>query len=157
MVTVEGCKVHTRDFHCLSFRPFLCTPHKWWQLRVAKFLPFIYWSCQCPFHIHLSQSSLSLSLSLSERFTSIMDWPLRLFFTAFLIAAAAIDGTQADATVAGTVFCDQCKDGQISIFDYPLYGRILHLIFFLWVCLEFNPNYVSNFTFWSLIFFLGSF
>ncbi|GFP89012.1 hypothetical protein PHJA_001044900 [Phtheirospermum japonicum] len=24
--------------------------------------------------------------------------------------------------VTGTVFCDQCKDGQVSLFDYPLYG-----------------------------------
>lgn len=24
--------------------------------------------------------------------------------------------------VTGTVFCDQCKDGQISLYDYPLYG-----------------------------------
>ncbi|KAK6916687.1 hypothetical protein RJ641_019548 [Dillenia turbinata] len=34
----------------------------------------------------------------------------------------AIDGTEAYAMVTGTVFCDQCKDGQISLFDYPLYG-----------------------------------
>ena len=72
-----------------------------------------------------------LSICLSKSFTSIMNWPLKLFFTAFLIAAAAIDGTQADATVSGTVFCDQCKDGQISMFDYPLYGKILRLIFLL--------------------------
>ncbi|KAG6779624.1 hypothetical protein POTOM_016017 [Populus tomentosa] len=34
----------------------------------------------------------------------------------------AIGGTQADATVTGTVFCDQCKDGRVSLFDYPIYG-----------------------------------
>ncbi|XP_052183882.1 uncharacterized protein LOC127795938 [Diospyros lotus] len=49
-------------------------------------------------------------------------WPLKLGFAACLIAAAAIHGAQADATVTGNVFCDQCKDGQISHFDYPLYG-----------------------------------
>ncbi|CBI37912.3 hypothetical protein VitviT2T_003086 [Vitis vinifera] len=51
-----------------------------------------------------------------------MDLPLNLLFTAFLILAAAIDGAHADAMVTGTVFCDQCKDGQRSLFDYPLYG-----------------------------------
>ncbi|KAJ4759830.1 Pollen Ole e 1 allergen and extensin family protein [Rhynchospora pubera] len=28
----------------------------------------------------------------------------------------------ADTMVTGMVFCDQCKDGQRSFFDYPLYG-----------------------------------
>ncbi|GAB4853205.1 hypothetical protein Ancab_017392 [Ancistrocladus abbreviatus] len=45
-----------------------------------------------------------------------------LLLIAFLIAAAAIDGVQCGAVVTGTVFCDQCKDGQISLFDYPLDG-----------------------------------
>nr|ABK95343.1 unknown [Populus trichocarpa] len=51
-----------------------------------------------------------------------MDWSHKLLFCVFLIFAAAIGGTQADATVTGTVFCDQCKDGQVSLFDYPIYG-----------------------------------
>ncbi|KAK4437670.1 putative amidase [Sesamum alatum] len=51
-----------------------------------------------------------------------MDWSKKLFFTAFLIVAAAIHGAHGDAMVTGTVFCDQCKDDQISLFDYPLYG-----------------------------------
>ncbi|KAL2254852.1 uncharacterized protein LOC105169758 [Sesamum indicum] len=51
-----------------------------------------------------------------------MDWSKKLFFTAFLIVAASIDGAHGDAMVTGTVFCDQCKDGQISLFDYPSYG-----------------------------------
>ncbi|CAL5377045.1 hypothetical protein CsSME_00009219 [Camellia sinensis var. sinensis] len=53
-----------------------------------------------------------------------MDWPLiNLLFTAFLLlASAAIHGAQAVSMLTGTVFCDQCKDGQISLFDYPLYG-----------------------------------
>ncbi|KAK9287143.1 hypothetical protein L1049_015554 [Liquidambar formosana] len=51
-----------------------------------------------------------------------MDSIQKLLFTAFLIVAAAIDGTRADAMVSGTVFCDQCKDGQLSLFDYPLNG-----------------------------------
>lgn len=54
-----------------------------------------------------------------------MDWSQKLFFTAFLIVAAGIDGAHGDAMVTGTVFCDQCKDGQVSLFDYPLYGTFL--------------------------------
>ncbi|KAL5791153.1 hypothetical protein ACOSQ2_006041 [Xanthoceras sorbifolium] len=50
-------------------------------------------------------------------------WSLRLSFSVFIIlAAAAIDGARADAMVTGTVFCDQCKDGQTSLFDYPISG-----------------------------------
>ncbi|KAI9180684.1 hypothetical protein LWI28_007213 [Acer negundo] len=51
-----------------------------------------------------------------------MDWSLRLSFRVFLILAAAIDGARANAMVTGTVICDQCKDGQISLFDYPISG-----------------------------------
>ncbi|CAA2940369.1 protodermal factor 1 [Olea europaea var. sylvestris] len=51
-----------------------------------------------------------------------MDWSQKLSFTAFLIVTAAIHGAYGDAMVTGTVFCDQCKDGQISLYDYPLYG-----------------------------------
>ncbi|KAH6788012.1 Pollen Ole e 1 allergen and extensin family protein [Perilla frutescens var. hirtella] len=51
-----------------------------------------------------------------------MDSSQKLFFTAFLVVAAAINGARGDAMVTGTVFCDQCKDGQISLYDYPLYG-----------------------------------
>jgi hypothetical protein len=51
-----------------------------------------------------------------------MDWLEKLFFAGFIILAAAIDGAQADALVSGTVFCDQCKDGERSLFDYPVYG-----------------------------------
>lgn len=54
----------------------------------------------------------------------IMDWSQKLSFTAFLIVTAAIHGAYGDAMVTGTVFCDQCKDGQISLYDYPLYGNI---------------------------------
>ncbi|ESR36854.1 pollen ole e 1 allergen and extensin family protein [Citrus sinensis] len=51
-----------------------------------------------------------------------MDWSHGLLFAALLITAAAIHGAQAYAMVSGAVFCDQCKDGQISLFDYPIYG-----------------------------------
>ncbi|KAB2097491.1 hypothetical protein ERO13_A01G164300v2 [Gossypium hirsutum] len=53
---------------------------------------------------------------------SFMDLAHKLLFTALLIFAATIDGTQAAAMVSGAVFCDQCKDGQRSLFDYPLSG-----------------------------------
>lgn len=59
-----------------------------------------------------------------------MGWPERFLFAAFLIVAAAIHGTHGDAMVSGTVFCDQCKDGQISLFDYPLNGEILLMHFY---------------------------
>ncbi|KAF8406579.1 hypothetical protein HHK36_008667 [Tetracentron sinense] len=51
-----------------------------------------------------------------------MDSLHKLLFTSLLLLAAAVDDTLADAMVTGTVFCDQCKDGQRSLFDYPLYG-----------------------------------
>ncbi|KAK6946393.1 hypothetical protein RJ641_013937 [Dillenia turbinata] len=51
-----------------------------------------------------------------------MDWLWKIVLTGFLLLAAAIDGTEADTMVTGTVFCDQCKDGHRSLFDYPLYG-----------------------------------
>ncbi|KAK4401430.1 hypothetical protein Sango_0883700 [Sesamum angolense] len=62
------------------------------------------------------------SFSSAHSFSESMDWSKKLFFTAFLIVAAAINGAHGDAMVTGTVFCDQCKDGQISLFDYPSYG-----------------------------------
>ena len=48
---------------------------------------------------------------------------MKLFLAALLILAAAIHETQADTMVTGTVFCDQCKDGQRSLFDYPVNGE----------------------------------
>ena len=53
-----------------------------------------------------------------------MDLPEKLFFAAFLILSVATDGMRADTMVTGTVFCDQCKDGQRSPFDYPVNGEI---------------------------------
>lgn len=44
-----------------------------------------------------------------------------------ILAAAAIDGAHANTLVSGTVFCDQCKDGERSLFDYPIYGQIHNL------------------------------
>ncbi|GMH23660.1 hypothetical protein Nepgr_025503 [Nepenthes gracilis] len=46
----------------------------------------------------------------------------RVLLIAVVAAAAAIDGVRGSAMVTGTVFCDQCKDGKISLFDYPLSG-----------------------------------
>ncbi|KAI4978454.1 hypothetical protein ZWY2020_015207 [Hordeum vulgare] len=37
-------------------------------------------------------------------------------------AAAVADAATGSTVVAGMVFCDQCKDGARSLFDYPLYG-----------------------------------
>jgi len=52
-----------------------------------------------------------------------MDLQEKLFLAALLILAAAIQETQADTMVTGTVFCDQCKDGQRSLLDYPVNGK----------------------------------
>ncbi|GAB2267911.1 hypothetical protein Dimus_002885 [Dionaea muscipula] len=52
---------------------------------------------------------------------SIDSWVL-LIAIAIAIVAATINGVQGGAVVTGSVFCDQCKDGSISLFDYPLYG-----------------------------------
>nr|XP_043613052.1 uncharacterized protein LOC122585017 [Erigeron canadensis] len=41
---------------------------------------------------------------------------------AILIVGSVIGGANGDAMVSGSVFCDQCKDGQVSLFDYPLSG-----------------------------------
>lgn len=48
-----------------------------------------------------------------------------LYFLLFLFVIVNVDinGVQGDTMVTGTVFCDQCKDGQVSIFDYPLSGK----------------------------------
>ncbi|KAL7156467.1 hypothetical protein ABFS83_02G011500 [Erythranthe nasuta] len=51
------------------------------------------------------------------------------FFTAFLVvAASAIDGARGATVLSGTVFCDQCKDGQVSLFDYPLSGMKVTMV-----------------------------
>lgn len=59
-----------------------------------------------------------------------MEWSQEIFFTAFLIAAAAIHGVHGYGLITGNVFCDQCKDGQVSLFDYPLNGNIYNPIAF---------------------------
>lgn len=55
----------------------------------------------------------------------LMDW---LVITLVLVAAANIDVACGDTIVSGTVFCDQCRDGEISRLDYPLGGES---VFFL--------------------------
>ncbi|KAM7264546.1 hypothetical protein ACFE04_002229 [Oxalis oulophora] len=49
-------------------------------------------------------------------------WSHKLLLTCFLIIFAVIDETKGDAMVSGSVFCDQCKDGDLSLFDYPISG-----------------------------------
>lgn len=81
-----------------------------------------------------------------------MDFLHTLLFTAFLILAAPIDEAHAYATVTGSVFCDQCKDGQRSFFDYPLSGIFRNqpnYIFFLQtfvplICFLIMFNVMSN-------------
>ncbi|KAL8128460.1 hypothetical protein V2J09_017615 [Rumex salicifolius] len=45
-----------------------------------------------------------------------------LLLVGIVIVGGAMKGVHGGAIVSGTVFCDQCKDGRISLFDYPLYG-----------------------------------
>ncbi|KAL9244873.1 hypothetical protein vseg_018591 [Gypsophila vaccaria] len=40
----------------------------------------------------------------------------------FVFVNVGINGVIGGTMVSGTVFCDQCKDGQVSFFDYPLSG-----------------------------------
>ncbi|KAL2937180.1 Pollen allergen Phl p 11 [Bienertia sinuspersici] len=49
-----------------------------------------------------------------------------LVFSVFV--AVQIHGVQGGAMVSGTVFCDQCKDGQVSMFDYPLSGMKVAMV-----------------------------
>ncbi|XP_010526903.1 PREDICTED: uncharacterized protein LOC104804336 [Tarenaya hassleriana] len=46
----------------------------------------------------------------------------KLMFLMFIVFCIATDRVRGYATVTGTVFCDQCKDGEISLFDYPVSG-----------------------------------
>ncbi|KFK40066.1 hypothetical protein AALP_AA3G325800 [Arabis alpina] len=51
-----------------------------------------------------------------------MDLNHNLFFVSFLVLCLATNGVSGYATVTGTVFCDQCKDGERSLFDFPVSG-----------------------------------
>ncbi|KAF5951613.1 hypothetical protein HYC85_009557 [Camellia sinensis] len=90
----------------------------------------------CPFYLLFFCFSTVISpnpFSLVSLKVSQVSWighSSILLFTAFLLlASAAIHGAQAVSMLTGTVFCDQCKDGQISLFDYPLYAKSLRLVF----------------------------
>ncbi|CDY47470.1 BnaA09g08790D [Brassica napus] len=51
-----------------------------------------------------------------------MDSNHSILFVAFLILCLTVNGVTGYATVTGTVFCDQCKDGEKSLFDFPVSG-----------------------------------
>ncbi|XP_077231321.1 pollen Ole e 1 allergen and extensin family protein [Tasmannia lanceolata] len=51
-----------------------------------------------------------------------MEFLHKLLFLVILLLSSSVKRTRADAMMTGSVFCDQCKDGQRSLFDYPLYG-----------------------------------
>nr|VDD28876.1 unnamed protein product [Brassica oleracea] len=51
-----------------------------------------------------------------------MDSNHGILFVAFLILCLTVNGVTGYATVTGTVFCDQCKDGEKSLFDFPVSG-----------------------------------
>ncbi|CAK9315343.1 unnamed protein product [Citrullus colocynthis] len=48
--------------------------------------------------------------------------PLPKLNLCFLAASLLLATAHGYGVVTGTVFCDQCKDGQISMFDYPMNG-----------------------------------
>ncbi|KAJ9560594.1 hypothetical protein OSB04_005754 [Centaurea solstitialis] len=61
---------------------------------------------------------------LNLSFVMEMDWVQ--MGVVLLVTINIINVGKADTMVSGTVFCDQCKDGQISLLDYPLGGvRVL--------------------------------
>ncbi|CAH8262712.1 unnamed protein product [Arabidopsis lyrata] len=45
-----------------------------------------------------------------------------LLFVAFFVLCLAANEVTGYATVTGSVFCDQCKDGERSLFDFPVSG-----------------------------------
>ncbi|CAM8904596.1 unnamed protein product [Rhodiola kirilowii] len=52
-----------------------------------------------------------------------MDAPTRSWLLLLAIFyAVVVYKANAATTVTGTVFCDQCKDGHLSLFDYPISG-----------------------------------
>lgn len=46
-----------------------------------------------------------------------------LLFVAFFVLCLAANEVTGYATVTGSVFCDQCKDGERSLFDFPVSGN----------------------------------
>lgn len=58
-----------------------------------------------------------------------------LLFVAFLVLCLATDGVTGYATVTGTVFCDQCKDGERSLFDFPVSGNNNNIFIHCFLCL----------------------
>lgn len=73
--------------------------------------------------------SLSASLSLTSsrlglRSAAAMDQAQRLHVLVLLVLAAAVGGARGNALVSGFVMCDHCRDGQITLFDYPLAGTV---------------------------------
>jgi len=65
-----------------------------------------------------------------------------LIFVAFFVLCLATNGVTGYATVTGSVFCDQCKDGERSLFDFPVSGNnnsniftLLSMLVFLKMCL----------------------
>lgn len=118
----------------MIFLFFSSTRHKYGQLRVENkhhTILFIYFRVSwCWSHSDYTNPSLFLLICFSCLLHSFMDWVEKLLFVGFIILAAAIDGAQADALVTGTVFCDQCKDGERSLFDYPISGEIHNILHF---------------------------
>ncbi|KAJ8898753.1 hypothetical protein K2173_005022 [Erythroxylum novogranatense] len=52
-------------------------------------------------------------------------WWCKLLFSVVSIFSAVVSRANANTVVTGAVFCDQCKDGQISLYDYPICGVLI--------------------------------
>ncbi|XP_047332805.1 uncharacterized protein LOC124936353 [Impatiens glandulifera] len=93
-------------------------------IQLTAEFPFIYISYKLIFTIKQTHHKISIFFPMDHYpllFTAIA------FAVAVAVAAVILPGAQADAIVSGIVFCDQCKDGKISLFDYPLNGTKVSL------------------------------
>ncbi|KAL5725742.1 hypothetical protein ACHQM5_008857 [Ranunculus cassubicifolius] len=62
-----------------------------------------------------------------------------------LMVLVFLNQARADSIVTGTVFCDQCKDGKMSLFDYPLSGMKVR-ISCGWIEKEETTNWVGSYS-----------
>ncbi|GLJ50839.1 hypothetical protein SUGI_1082940 [Cryptomeria japonica] len=71
---------------------------------------------------------------------------LKLSVVDVLLTCLAIAGqAEAVAMVMGSVFCDQCRDGHLSLFDVPIIGAKVELECAGQVATTATTNYIGNF------------
>ncbi|KAL5725734.1 hypothetical protein ACHQM5_008850 [Ranunculus cassubicifolius] len=62
-----------------------------------------------------------------------------------LMVLAFLNQARGDSIVTGTVFCDQCKDGKMSLFDYPLSSMKVRITCG-WIEKEETTNWVGSYS-----------